>query len=139
MTLYKAGLFFLSALILVLTVSCGENVCIAGLGGCEIPKDLQEKQKKGSTQTGPRSVGALKPGIQTDSFNLNPGEKITFTGIGGKPPYKYTVSSGDNTGEIGEKDGLYTAPYPAPNQVIKAKVKITDSEQQSVEIQIDIR
>lgn len=116
---------------LSLLVSCGQNVCVAGMGHCEVPKEVRDKQLQ---TTGTTASGALKGLYQIEHLSLERGHQITVVGSGGKPPYSYSVTSLQNTGVIGPTDGVFTAP----SNSAQAKIKITDSANKSVEIQIDI-
>lgn len=127
-------LFFVAASLSFFLSSCGQEVCVSGIGKCEVPEDIASKQETSKSPTGPSPVKTLKVGFITDRMSVPQGEQITLAGIGGEAPYTFTLTTDPATGKVGENDGIFTAPRIKTT----AKVKITDKTKTSVEIQIDI-
>ncbi len=133
---FKKLVLATSFLSFIFIASCGRNdVCVAGVGNCSVPKEITDKQSK-TTQTGenPTSIDPLKAAFISNRITLSQGKQITLAGVGGKEPYTFTLTSEAGTGTVGEKDGVFTAP----NKKATAKVKITDDSKTYIEIQIDI-
>ncbi len=129
---------FLVVLVLGTLVSCGQDsVCVMGVGKCDIPAELANKKQTGTTVQGAKATGPLKGSFQTDNYSigLTHGHRIILVGSGGKPPYKFTMVTGPETGSVTEADGVFTAG----EKLGIAKVKVTDSGNQAIEMQIDIQ
>jgi SprB repeat len=74
----------------------------------------------GSTGSGGTSQ-TIALGISPSAVTLSTSSSITFSAIGGVPPYSYSIASGG--GSINSGTGVYTAPGVAGT----AKVRVTDA------------
>lgn len=75
-------------------------------------------------------VGPLS--ISPSSFTLAAGNTRSFTGVGGQPPYTYSVNSG--IGSVNSATGLYTAPMADGVAV----VRVTDAFGQTADASVTI-
>lgn len=97
---------------------------LASLAGCRLGDNrLNGRIRDGSSLSGPLQVSSLSDGVF-------PGQSLTITGEGGRPPYQYTLVSGG--GSIDVSTGVFTADSSIGENI----VRVTDLAGNSAEISV---
>ena len=93
MTKAKFLTVFLSAFGLIILMSCGQDVCVAGIGNCSAYKNSLDKQKDlqtGGTGTAPTDKLAIGCKSWGQCWTMS-GRNLDLMASGGKPPYTFTA------------------------------------------------
>ena len=136
---------------LISLVSCGQDVCIAGIGSCgaykkalDNNKDLQTSTGQGGAPTGRLAIGCKSWSGQcfTDS-----GRSLEFVASGGTPPYKFNVISGGGNfpgnggGSVAagsEKILNLSVLSVTTNVMNRIRVRVTDATNQAINAPCDM-
>ena len=121
MFLYRG---FLVALGAALLCGCGQDVCISGIGKCNMHKN--QPANPVSLQTGDAPTGLTTPVIGCKSWGqcwIRGGQNLQLMASGGKPPYTFHVVA-NNPGEIKNGNQLFV---PTVGFVTKTRVRVTDT------------
>jgi hypothetical protein len=106
--------------VLGLLSSCGQPVCVAGVGDCQA-SPLPE----GSPSRGPGQMNLV---TQDRRQSVGAGGSVTLLASGGKPPYAFSVQTSlDPKGTVKVQGNGTTAIYEAPDTSGWVVIRVSDS------------
>ena len=120
-----------AAFVAVAVISCGHDICIAGLGSCDhIWAKHAERQKQNPPAT--IAFGPERPSVSV-------GGSVKFHVSGGQPPYTYVVLLPATGGGNFSTDGTYHAPDSVPSNNYQITARVTDKNNNSAKAVLVVR